>query len=542
MPITIHPDLARGRQPRWLLDLTLAGRTWRLTDGPDVDVVLDSGTYRYLGGLDTPSVPERLDLWASDGSVVSVPISLLPPSDLDVCALAEAGHVAAAATAVLRLTYDETDADASRTVLSGRVVQPVAGLSGDPLAFALEADTTQAGEVPDPLATVDDDTWSGNGDPNVQGLRYPVIIGWPGAHDGDPTSPVSYNRGSPALWVSGLAGGFDKVLVCDRPVSATDGWLYNNTDSAKSCAVSISTWPDGRGRTVATVWPGDPADAPAEGDELWMGWPPDEAGGIANPYRAGTLTGAGDVIRWALDASGREWDRDRACDLDCLNGIRIGTYIGGVDSAGVDPWEWCQSEILPLVPVSVIHGPAGIRVVPWRYWATSTDAVLALEVGRNCERASSPVYSSDSECASRIVVSYGLVADTGALVHSLTAAATPDPADTSVVVHPLCVRSLAAYRSTRGARAPERRLEVSAPVIGDRASAGLVLGYLVHRHALPYRSLDVVVRPDVAEALDLGAVVTHTDSGFGWSAAVCHVLGRAFEAPWWRVTLARWES
>lgn len=543
MPVAIHPNDCRGRSPTWLLDLVWAGRTWRLTDGPDVDVVLDTGTYRYLGGLKQLTVEERLDLWASEGAVVSVPMELLPPDGFDVASLAEVGHVLSAATGVLRVCYDPTTAAATREVLAGRVVQPVYGVAGDTVSFSLEAEVLPTtAEVPDSKAVVDADTWAGNGDGNVQGLRYPIPIGYPGAHVTEPGAAIDYTRGSPALYVSGIHGGFSRIMVSGLRVRSANIRLYNNADSTKDEVVAVFHVADGRGRTIAAVTSSDAAHLPAEGDELWVGWPTTDLGGIPNPYGPGVLEGAGDVIRWALDESGREWDRDRAGELALLNGIKIGTYIGGIDSAGVDPWEWCKSEILPLVPASVVVNAWGLRVVPWRYRATARGAILALEEGRNCELASSVRYGADDECASRITVAYGPRADTGSLGHTLTACAADDPTDETIRAHPLCVRSLATYRSSRGLRAPERVIEVVASVVNERASAGLVLDYLVHRHALPRRTIEVSVRPDVAETVDLGSVVTFTSASLAWSAVLCHVSARSYSGPDCLLTLDRWEA
>lgn len=536
MPATVHPDLARGRTPVWLLDLEWAGRTWRLTSGEDADVVLDDGTHRYLGSLTPPAVSEDLDLWASEAGVVSVSIELLPPAALDVCALLAAGHILAAATGTLRLCYDATTAAGTRDVLVGRVVQPVYGPVGTVLAFALETlGDVSSSTLPPADAVVDATTWSGYGDPAVQGRGYPEVIGYPGGHDSDPTSAATFTRGSPALWVSGDSGGFNHILIAGHPVQATSAYVWNNTDPGKSFSASILETADGRGRIVSTVaWPAL-ASKPAEGDDLWVGWDPAGNGGARNPYGSGVLEGAGDVIRWALDRSGRRWDRARASELRALNGICIGTYV----SETVDPWDWLRSEILPLLPVSVTTSGAGIRVVPWRYAATARDAVLALEHGRNAERASFPVFEWPS-VANRITLRYAMRADTGELLSHRTAAHALDPADSDVFRHPLCVRSVAALRTTHdpGVRA----LVVDAPVIGDRASAGLIVEYLVRRYALPYETIEYDVRPDVAEALDLGSVVTLDDADLSWSSRVCHLLRRTYDGPWARLLLGRWET
>lgn len=532
----IQTSIVLGRQPTWLLDLEWAGRTWRFSSGDEMDVRLLDGTHRYRSGLVPPAVPEAVDLWSSEAVVASVSIEVIPPNDMAVSSLVSGGHVLAAATATLRVCYDASTSDGTRAVLAGRVTEPVYGPPGVALAFALEAFAdTSTTTLPEPSAVVDLATWVGLGDSAAQGKHYPIPIGKPGGHVGDSAGALTFTRGSPALWVSGRLLGSNYILVAGAPVEAASVYLWNNTDTTKSFSASVVRAADGRGRVVSVVtWP-DAAHKPSEGDDLWVGWDPTGGGGITNPYGVGCLEGAGDVIRWVLDQSGRQWDRANASDLQSLNAIRIATYI----SEPVDPWEWLVSEVLPLLPVSVIRVAEGIRVVPWRYRAGARDAVLALEAGRNCERASNAVSVWPSP-ANRITIQFASRGDTGSTLESTTAAGALDISDSDVYRHPLCSRSVAALRTAGDSG--HRALVVSAPVVADRASAELVLDYLAHRYALPREVFGYSVRPDVGERLDPGSVVALTDTEMGWSGRVCHVLARAYDGPWVTLTLGHWET
>jgi hypothetical protein len=102
----------------------------------------------------------------------------------------------------------------------------------------------------------------------------------------------------------------------------------------------------------------------------WIG-----AGGLVG--EGGTITGAGDVLAWALGKSGLpvDWRRTRAAAR------QIPWPLDGYWSGACSPWEWVRSNLLPYLPVSIRIGPDGLYPVVWRWWERAP--LAHLEDGRN---------------------------------------------------------------------------------------------------------------------------------------------------------------
>jgi hypothetical protein len=138
-------------------------------------------------------------------------------------------------------------------------------------------------------------------------------------------------------------------------------------------------------------------------DQLRMGEPPaiyviwqDDIGGGGGMIGSdgATMRGAGDVIEWLLGQSGASVDRGRfAAMKPLLNAYKLDFTI----DAEVTPWEFLKANIIPLLPISLVSGPAGIYPVVWRYDATARDAVGRLDLSSDpyIERAS--VVTQDRE-------------------------------------------------------------------------------------------------------------------------------------------------
>jgi hypothetical protein len=474
----------------------VAGQTWRFASRA---VAFDGN--EYTDGLETPGTfADALSLSVPSEASMPITIHAQAVADLDV------EDVVRGATARI-LWWADPDGDDPIVVLDGVVEDPVYGGADEPLtATVREVPWDDRGRIPAVDAVINDDTWP-NRDPQVDitDERYPIVIGAPGV-----SSVAGDVVGSPAFWV--VVGGTDYLLIAGHPVLAASIWLNDLTGPSATTA-AVTTTADGLGRQVAvcdvTAWSGLGA-----GDELWATWY--LGGGLANPDAPGELmTGAGDVLEWMLHRSTIrvDWGRLRAAKAR-LNAYRIDTYIQADPERRVTPWDWIVSHLLPILPVAVRTGPAGLYLAAFDLSASVP--IASLEDGRNCDRSSPVSVSGTSGVANDLALHYAPRADRdkGSRVARVSGHRPTLDTYSDAVRSALCEESVRRF----GARS----LELSTSVVYDDATATRVLIALAARSALPPR--DVVYTVDQSlERLEPGDVVAVTDSGLGWTAKIAHV-------------------
>lgn len=529
------PDLRHGLTTlhtgpfRWLLTLTIGGRVVRLTTG-DSDQHLtvtgnDGELYEFVGGLGEVSYERLLDLWNASASPRSQSFEVF--LDFDIAQAVARGVPVYAAEGELAQWYEGTSWEQRRRVLFGQLEEPVYGEQGDPFSFALSEDPgdDQALE-PSPSKTVAEGVTfleSGNigPDPGIIGAVYPTVIGTPGqAKTIGTTSTGGLSEevgGTPALLVRRDGTGASttltdyRVLIAGHQVAATSVKIWN-----KTTGITWSATPqlarDLLGNVYSYVNPPSAGVKPLEGEELYAIWDPTTGGGLRNSFAPGTLRGAGDVIRWALNASTLRIDRSRLSELKALNGFLVDSHINVPSS----PWSWVSSNLLPLLPVSVGTGPDGLFVVPWLHTSLRKDqAVDVLEHKRNCVRAGDVVYTSRSEVLNDLTIRFGRAADTGSYaLRRRVSGDNYDSADPDSRPEFWCRRS----RSLFG----RRSASFDTAAVFDTATAEAMLGHLARRHSFPRRELLVTLGRDL-DWLRPGDVVLYADTGLHLTEAIALV-------------------
>ena len=507
---------------RYLLEITFAGSVFWVCDGPDVEISREDGsTVNARGALSVGSFDDALELFADEAEVRQVGISFRLP--VDVGLKRAHGYLIEGAPAALYRWREGQTVEAARCIVSGRLVEPVYNVGEDPVEASLEEhEQTSGATVPalDAVAT-SEATWDGSNvsdgtfDPAVEGFVYPRIIGRPagwGVSLGG--SAQTFGRGSPGLLVNRADGAgtwqHTRILVADTPIEAGTVYLWNATDSTKNFTGTVSSEPDVLGRTVATIAPTQASEVPDAGDELWIGW--SGSGGMSNPFGPGELRGAGDVLRWALEVSGRRYDRGRLAAVGAyLNSWRIDCFL----NTQIDPWEWARDEVLPLLPVSVVTGSRGLYLANIRPDATTADAVVWLEHGRNGHRDEQGISSSPiSEVYNAFSLSYALAPHVGQHRKYRTLSPTRTPGDAWSMTSAACKRSASLF----GRRVMESE---ATDVLVDDASALLTLRYWSLRYGFPRRYYGFVGGPDldVAEVGDV-ARLDDVPAGFQDDAAL----------------------
>lgn len=413
--------------------------------------------------------------------------------------------------------------------------------------------------------------------PEDVGLAYPVIFGYPGrtrgladpAHEGSIAVHISRDIGTqlgtgyegPYAVIAGHRVRADTVYAYTESAS-NETWNYHKssfTGGLEDNGFAVEHWTDALGTTVAVVVghaTGDTGGGPTtvngevistlganqvrnEVDDasyrdagdgnggtmyvpLYIGWydrtRDDEGGGMIGDDGE-LIRGAGDVLTYLLRQTGLPVDAGRcAAAASLLNGYKIDCAI----DARVKVWEWLQSNLLPLLPVSICTGAAGLYPVVWRYDATANDAKFRLDADADPTiiRASR-VKVDSSKVANRFRLNFCVNRRTGAAMQFRGLDASFDQANASVRGSYICGVSQARYRTTRDSGI--RDDEMTTSIIWDVATADAILDVRARAYALARRTVDYVISGEEYDALEVGDIVTLTHAEIGVSDSVCLV-------------------
>ena len=464
-------ELRQGRL-YWLLDLTWAGRTFRLAER-HVEATIGSDTLDYFPGLSVgDTLVDEVDLFADDPAPRSVPITAHLP--VDVPDLVQRGHDLGGATGKLRLWCKGSTASA--VFVDGVVRDPEYETKDDPIVFSLDELPVEDVELwPPALARIDATSWP-NAAEEHDGEYYPWILGIPGLDEN-----TSGLFGSPGLHVDD-SGGNDHLLIAGHPVAATQVAVRNYDDDTND-DFAVAHKEDGQGRTIAyvdlnevgtsiTVDPADP---------YWVRWESSTGGGVKLPDGT-TMRGAGDQLIWWLRRSSVRWDRGR---LEAIrqraNGFLIDSAAIASPERRITPWSWITEHLLPILPVSARQGPGGLY---FAWFDTSPPPTATLDVDEGfCLRSGPVVYTDRDDVANEFRLSYRVDAERDKPLKRfiLTGSSVTLDEESDAVEHGLCVTSNARY----GRRVREMRSDV----VYDAATAARVCLWMAEAFALQQRRI-----------------------------------------------------
>lgn len=565
------PDL-EGRA-WWLLDITWAGRIWRIADAGVVPVDADGDELVYFPGLDEVPVSEDLaDPANGTAAAASVSLEVLFPED--VPALVAAGFDLSSARAQLSRWVEGTAYEKRRVVIDGVIEDPDYGEPHEAVALTLEmAPWLEESEIPPADQAVlganfDDDMILSLASEEL-GLAYPIIYGRPGFVDTSIAS-AGWITGSEAVWIDhrntpdgATANRGDlSMVIAGHHVSATTVYV-NNADFTEGRRFLVRNTFDNRGQPIAVVgwWYSKAAtddewtysvtgtytygaspvwalgaaasaiDASYHVDDgvyrrHYVGWRDEDdvtAGG-----KVGTdgrlIRNAADVICDLLSTSSAGVDRGRfATAAPLLSRFNLDCQV----NKRVKPWEFLTASVLPLLPISLYTGPEGIAPVVWRYGAPASEAVARLDTGidPSLQRVSR-VTEDRSSVANDITVTYAKSARTGN--YCGTARVRGDAvtsADATVgYLDPFCAASQRRYRRKDGSPlVVEKSIEAS--VICDSTSALAVAQWNAAAFALARDWVDYEGSERAYGWIERGSIVLLTDARMYFDDVVCILTG-----------------
>lgn len=540
--LTVDPD-----------GLAIRVATWPI----DVEDAAVGTSLRFGGGLVSVTWSAEVPEPGGESPSTSVSVSVLDDGETATYGeLVARGFRLALARAEVAVIVEGQDWSERQVVVLGQIQHPEWGVRGEPVRFTVAARVWEdPSTVPPPTWLVDGTTWPAPETllPEHLGKTYPIVFGRPGVvsdnvdssgmvaatvpvwAEYDPTMHASSNRSGIKLvlcgghTVSGAVGtagssewggrvymrdanGLNVVRMRARngfdqrgqPVTWMPWWseytsgpppddfeydagtnyTYGPTDDDGSV-----TYGTGENVLANTYW--------TEAQELpFVTWLDDIRTGGGLLWRGRLCRDAVDVLHWCLSQTGQNID---GAAFDALRGslsaYKIDSVIASTaDGERLSPWEWARQNVLPVLPVSVVMGPRGLRPVVWRWHARAADATVRLDleadpsIGRD-----GPVTVDTSNVRNRFVARYALSARSGQYVGKMTMGPDAyDPDEPTRLESAACRVSASLHRHPNGSPYVAEET-VDLPAVCDDLTVAAVLNDRAAQMALGVESAAFVV-------------------------------------------------
>lgn len=434
------PEEVRGHQLVWLVTLEFAGLTLRMATLA-VDVNNDAGSLAYVGTLEELEHQETMTLFSLQAEGEEIVVEGMAPCDVPTLA-AEGHRLEGCAVEVAQVRARVTghgatavDAWEDRCVLlTGTAVQAQWGAYKNGASFvrfaARRPDLVNRRKMPPLDQRVNRSTWPTGGlsdeDLNV---AYPLVFGYPGRDTLDQDGVMPAAR---VAWLTkellyhvicvGLApmdAATIRVFHKDAPigVSLNVGTSYDTgaavieSRDPKNCLVYTVDYHSegyytGGGNQINDVF----QPPVQEGADDHVFWGLGDATGGGYLWRGEVIRNAADVLAYALVTGGI------AVDVARFESARAQLDRFKIDHAltvNVDPLDWVKERLLPILPVSLAYGNAGLYPVVFDPSATAADVVLTIDCQADPQIEAAELVEEDaSHVENLITLSYGYNART----------------------------------------------------------------------------------------------------------------------------------
>ena len=518
--MTTPSAIRAGSGGQWLLDLTLAGRTWRWSERA-VEVVDAAGnSWRYRAGLEPMEV------------VVGAASVALTIHDLTAewALYAAQGHDLEQGSAVLRWWHSGT-LEHAEVVARGDVVDVEHSDPDQPgrmVCSLQQVPIEDLGIIPENAAVINATTHPTSGagyeyDEEAEGAVLPLVLGGPGyAPHASPAGIVAAVEAYLVNFTQGAAHYWESKLgIAWGEVAASTVHVWDTSDGTHEARPVHTDGETLLGDPYSYVdFDGAVTIAPVLGHRYVVSFDIDELG-LLREDRSGALRGAGEILvallrgrtvtiegtRLPIDRGAQEAQRSQ---LD-------GYHIDAAVAAQVDLIQWLEDEVLWWLPADWRMGDQGWYLAHLDRSLNPSLVKTHLIAGVNGHRASANRRIGPDDVQNRLTIEYGYSADTGEYTarRSLGTEARP---------HWRC--------STSQSRYGVREEIWQCQAMYDPETVEQALRVLARLHALPRRGFAWQGGPDL-DALRPGDHVLVTDPAVYWSEVECLVLDapRGSEAP-----------
>jgi len=365
----------------WLLVIDWGGQIYRFSSLP-IEISYSDGDYLFEGQLGALDYIEQSDLFDIQVEANSVSVAVTFP--VDMVQKFREGKLLDGSRAELSYVMKRNGASLQTweervLIFEGEVSQPIIGDPEEPAGFAAFSVEQQpydmSGYLLDQDNLINISKFQYVPEDLGPGKPYPFVFGNPSNSIRSDGSNVPNLHSTPAYPIECFHGGgggeanHDYLMIAGHKVEATKVMIRDgdyhiatvNVLEGQDLNGVIYSYVNIHGTPVY-----EPDDTGHSSKSYFTKWyNPSGAGtysgGHLNPYGEGLLEGAGDLIRYALSKTGMKVDWEAWGSVaQLLNDYR---FAGYVNEPRITAWDWLNQNILPLLPVSVVSGPYGLRPI-----------------------------------------------------------------------------------------------------------------------------------------------------------------------------------
>lgn len=393
MPTLSPAQLAYG-EPVFVLTIEWAGQSWRWSTNP-ISITWSrrdgqgDTTIQADGGLDALEVERSLAAISSSPERRSLSVELMWPED--VALLIAEGHDLSSGTGELAILTPGMEWQDRVVLLLGAVSQPEYGGDGEPVALSIVEEVyDDTAVLLTPTMRITAEKFA-NAAADAIGEYYPIVIGQPG-YRVTRTGAGARTAGVPAwaiVYDSALDTA-DQLLVCAGRVAATEVRIaYPLTDAelTSTGVLTIQYATDADNNVYGYVDISAEIPAVRNAGRWWSIW--QDGAGVLSPLKVGGVTTLGEAMAWAALRANVRIDAARWIDV----ADRLMWPVGGYINEPCSPLDWLADNLLPLAPVSMTYGLAGLGPVLWRHDARRIDAVRTVTAGEGYHRVGRVQYT-----------------------------------------------------------------------------------------------------------------------------------------------------
>ena len=358
----------------------------------------------------------------------------------------------------------------------------------------------------------------------------PIIFGASGVCFDKDYNEIDYGA-TPAYVLSATSGTTNDMYLCIAPhdVEAVNVKVYDDLGNWR--VEDVEKWIRNDGRVFSFVHftssSGsfqNPVDD--ENAKYFISWY--DGGGLISPSDNKAITGAGDVCLWCLEQANQQIDYQSWEGLkQYLNTYKIAGYINDTE---ITPIEFLENEIIPLLPISVIHGASGMK------------PVLDLFSSGYKPNAMYSIVANEEFSASSGIIQNG---DTSSLINDFTLLFCFDMKQQAyqakqsisgkesiygdkVNLNDLAIKSFNKY----GPRSSTKETSY----VHDFNTASLICFDTIRNNSFPKYIIDY----DIASRygwLEIGDIFSLTDDNFNLNNELVQVIKKSWQDTYWAITI-----
>ena len=253
-----------------------------------------------------------------------------------------------------------------------------------------------------------------------------------------------------------------------------------------------------------------------------------DGGGLISPSSNEEITGAGDICLWCLEQGGQEvdylaWESIRPF----LNSYKIAGYINDQEISAI---EFLETEIIPLLPISVVQGRRGMRPILDLY-------ATGIKPSPVCSILASPEFSASSALQQRgdssslindVTVSYCYELKQGTYKCRLRITGDTKFYSSNIFNNQIAVASFNKYGS--------REKVLQSQFVTDVDTAALIASDIIRYKAFPETFVEYTAAPSFGW-IEIGDILSLTDADFSFEDEIIQIVSKSWDGNNWTFTI-----